>query len=122
MLRGIRAIDDVNESPKKDVHNLSIEKIATMYISTQETIINLQSKIHACKEGELNLQHGMEIQNITMKEELHAMKNWMLELRKKMINLEVKKEMLMKANVEMKSTLEAKEDVIMTKLSVGFLF
>ena len=72
----IGAIDDLNENPKKDVHNLSIEKIATMYISTQETIINLQSEIHACKERELNLQHAMEIQNMEMKslnEELHAM-------------------------------------------------
>ena len=37
----------------------------------------------------------MEIQNIDMKswkEELHVMKNWMLELESKMLNLEVEKE------------------------------
>ena len=32
MLRGVRAIDDVNESPKKDAHNLSVEKQAAIYI------------------------------------------------------------------------------------------
>ena len=67
MLRGTRAIDDVNESPKKDVHNLSIEKLATMYISMQETVTNLQTKIHTCKKRESNPQHAMEIQNIGVK-------------------------------------------------------
>ena len=51
----------------------------------------------------------MEIQNIEMKssnEELHAMGNGMPKLERKVSNLEAKKEILMKANVEMKSTLE----------------
>ena len=77
----------------------------------QETFMNLQNKIHACKARELNLQHAMEIQNIEMKslkKELDAMKNQMPEHERKMLKL-------MKANVEMKSTLEGKEDATMTK-------
>ena len=44
MPKGARDIDNVSESPMKDVHNLSIEKLAIMYISMRETIINLQKK------------------------------------------------------------------------------
>ena len=51
----------------------------------------------------------------TLKEELHAMRNQIHELDRKMLNLEAKKETLMKTNVEMKSTLDEKEDAIMTK-------
>ena len=39
----------------------------------------------------------------------------MPKLERKMLNLEAEKEMLMKVNVEMKSALEEKEDVTMTK-------
>ena len=45
----------------------------------------------------------------TLKEELHGKENRMLELNKKMLNLEVKKEMLIKANIEMKSTLKERK-------------
>ena len=76
-----------------------------MYISMQETCVNLQNKIHACKERELNHQHAMEIQNIEMKslkKELDAMKNQMPEHERKMLKL-------MKANVEVKSTLKERK-------------
>ena len=78
MPRGLRVVNDVNENPKKDVHNLSIEKQGDMYISMQKTIMNLQNEIRACKEKELNRQCAMELQNIEMKGlhgELHVMKN-----------------------------------------------
>ena len=55
-----------------------------MYTSLQKTIMNLQNKIHACKERELNLQHAMEIENIEMKslkEEPHVMKNRMPKIK-----------------------------------------
>ena len=39
----------------------------------------------------------------------------MPKIERKMLNLEVDKQVLTKENVEMKSTLEAKEDMIMTK-------
>ena len=106
MLRGIRAIDDVNERPKKVVRNLFIEKLAAMYISMQETFMNLQNKIHACKARELNLQHAMEIQNIEMKSliEEHAVKNRIRKLEREILNLDAV-EVLMKANVEMKSMI-----------------
>ena len=54
----------------------------------------------------------MEIQNIemkTLKEELHAKEIQMLELNKKMLNLEVKTEMLIKANIEMKSKVKERK-------------
>ena len=84
----------------------------------KETVMNLQNKIRVRKERELNLLHAMEIPNIKMKilkEELHAIKNQMPELERKMLNLKLEKEMLLKANVEIKSTLEEKEYTITTK-------
>ena len=59
--RGVRAIDYVTKTPKKDVHNLSIEILATIFISMQETIMSLQKKMHASKESELDLHNAMEI-------------------------------------------------------------
>ena len=56
-----------------------------MYISMQETIMNVQNEIHAYKERELDLRHTKEIHNIeikSLKEELHAMKHRVLELEK----------------------------------------
>ena len=50
-----------------------------------------------------------------MKEKLDAMKIRMPKHERKMLHLEAEKEILMKANFEIKSTLEGKEDVIVTK-------
>ena len=94
MPRGAKIIGNMIES-LNHTRSLSIEKMVILYTSLQEIVINMQSEIHACKERELNLKHAVEIQNIDMKswkEELHVMKNWMLELESKMLNLEVEKE------------------------------
>ena len=76
----------------------------------QETCVNLQNKIHACKERELNHQHAMEIQNIEMKSliEEHAVKNRIRKLEREILNLDAV-EVLMKANVEVKSTLKERK-------------
>ena len=82
--------------------------------------------MYACKERELTLQHTMEMQKLEIKalrEELHVMKNMivqmednrMLEIETKMFSIEAENEILMKTNVEIKSTLEGKEDVIMKR-------
>ena len=126
MPRGVKVNDDVIESPNNQMHTLSMEKMATMYISLQETVMHMQSEMYACKERELTLQHTMEMQKLEIKalrEELHAMKNMtiqmqdnrMPEIERKMLSLEAEKEILVKANAEIKSTIEGKEDVIMTR-------
>ena len=87
MPKGARDIDNVSESPMKDVHNLSIEKLAIMYISMRETIINLQNEIHVYKERQLNFWYTMKIQNIeieSLKHELNA--NVKSRIRKRDVN------------------------------------
>ena len=66
------------------MHTLSIEKMAAMYISLQETMMHMQSEMYACKERELTLQHTMEMQKLEIKalrEELHAMKNMTIQMQ-----------------------------------------
>ena len=103
-----------------------MEKMAAMHISLQETVMNMQSEMYACKERELTLQHKIEMQELEIKAlrgELHAMKNMttqmqdnrMPEIERKMLSLEAEKEILMKAHAEIKSRIEGKEDVIMTR-------
>ena len=78
MPRGVKVNDDVIENPNNQMHTLSIEKMAAMYISLQETMMHMQSEMYACKERELTLQHTMEMQKLEIKalrEELHAMNN-----------------------------------------------
>ena len=120
--RGQKGDEDAGES----IHGFSIEKLATMVMSLQEIVISLQGELHASKEMNLTLGHKVEMQNMEIKglqKELDAVKkltlqmqdNRMPEIERKMTSLEEEKEMLMRANAEMKSTLEAKEEVLMTK-------
>ena len=44
------------------MHTLSMEKMATMYISLQDTMLSMQSEMYACKERVLTLQHTVEMQ------------------------------------------------------------
>ena len=84
------------ESPNNQMHTLSIEKIATMYISLQETVMHMQSELYACKERELTLQHTLEMQKLEMKafhEELHAMKNMAIQMQDNRM-LEIERKML----------------------------
>ena len=48
-------------------HSLSIETIATMCMSLQETMIKLQNEVHACNEKEMVLQHMVELQTMEIK-------------------------------------------------------
>ena len=47
MPRGVKVNDDVIESPNNQMHTLSMEKMAAMYISLQETVIHMQSEMYA---------------------------------------------------------------------------
>lgn len=126
--RGQKVVEDVKVV--KDViegtSSLSIEKLAAMFITLQETVITMQGELHASKEKNLTLEHALEMQKIEIKglqNELHAIKsvthqmqdNRIHEMERKMISFEEEKEMLIKANAEMKTTLEANEEVFMTK-------
>ena len=99
------------------MHTLWMEKMAAMYISLQETVMHMQSEMYGYKERELNLQHTMEMQKLEIKalrEELHAMKNMTIQMqdnrmpeieRKMLWSLEAEKEILVKANADIKSTI-----------------
>ena len=57
----------------------------------------------------------MEMQKLEIKalrEELQIQDNRMPEIERKMLSLEVEKEILVKAKAKIKSTIEGKEDVI----------
>ena len=43
MPRGARTIDDVKRSPKKDVHNLFIEKVVLLYITQDRTVMSVRN-------------------------------------------------------------------------------
>ena len=58
--KGTRAIDNIIESPNKYVHNQSFEKMATMYISLQEIILNLQRKRMISSTWNENAKHRYE--------------------------------------------------------------
>ena len=48
MPRGVGAIDDLNENPKKDVHNLSIEKLMAIYLFIYERNSDEFAKQNTC--------------------------------------------------------------------------
>ena len=49
MPRGAKTFVNMIES-LNHTHSLSIEKMAVVYMSLQEIVINMQSEIHACKK------------------------------------------------------------------------
>ena len=68
----------------------------------------------------------MEMQKLEIKdlhEELHAMKNMTIQMQdnrkpqieRKMLSLTAKKEILVQENAKIKSTIEGKDDVFMTR-------
>ena len=44
-----------------------MEKMGGMYISLQETMMNMQIELYACKERELTIEHKMEMQELEIK-------------------------------------------------------
>ena len=63
----IEVVDEGLEYLSGFSHSLSIETIATMCMSLQETMIKLQIEVHVHDEREMMLQHMMDLQAMEIK-------------------------------------------------------